>query len=89
MKIQDMVLVIENTKGSEKNMLMTLKEYKEEYLFVVSLSREQSAELLKELSDTRFSKASWFPSQRKKGIPFPCVRHEERSEGLEDKRNGS
>ena len=38
MKIQDMVLVIENTKGSEKNMLMTLKEYKEEYLFVASLS---------------------------------------------------
>lgn len=57
MKIQDMVLVIENTKGSEKNMLMTLKEYKEEYLFVASLSREQSAELLKELSDTRFSEA--------------------------------
>lgn len=27
MKIQDMVLVIENTKGKEKNMLMTLEEY--------------------------------------------------------------
>lgn len=57
MKIQDMVLVIENTKGSEKNMLMTLKEYKEEYLFVASLSREQSAELLKDLFDTKFSEA--------------------------------
>ena len=34
MRIQDMVLVIANIKGSEKNMLMTLKEYKEEYLFV-------------------------------------------------------
>ena len=40
MRIQDMVLVIENTKGSEKNMLMTVKEYKEAYLFVSSLSRE-------------------------------------------------
>ncbi len=57
MKIQDMVLVIENTKGSEKNMLMTLKKYKEEYLFVASLSREESAELLKELFDTKFSEA--------------------------------
>ena len=33
MKIQDMVLVIENIKGKETNMLMTLKEYKEAYLF--------------------------------------------------------
>ncbi len=53
MKIQDMILVMENIKGKEKNMLMTLQEYKEAYLFVSSLSREQSAELLKELSDTR------------------------------------
>lgn len=55
MKIQDMVLVIENTKGSEKNMLMTLKEYKEAYLFVSSLSREESAQALKELFDTKYS----------------------------------
>lgn len=55
MRIQDMVLVIENTKGREKNMLMTLKEYKEAYLFVSSLSREESAELLKGLFDTKFS----------------------------------
>jgi len=55
MKIQDMVLVIENTKGSEKNMLMTVKEYKEAYLFVSSLSREESAQALKELFDTKFS----------------------------------
>ena len=55
MKIQDMVLVIENTKGSEKNMLMTVKEYKEAYLFVSSLSREESAQALKELCDTKFS----------------------------------
>ena len=55
MRIQDMVLVIENTKGSEKNMLMTVKEYKEAYLFVSSLSREESAELLKGLFDTKFS----------------------------------
>ena len=34
MRIQDMVLVIENTKGSETNMLMTVKEYKEAYLFL-------------------------------------------------------
>ena len=54
MKIQDMVLVIENTKGSEKNMLMTVKEYKEAYLFVSSLSREESAQALKELFDTKF-----------------------------------
>lgn len=57
MRIQDMVLVIENTKGNEKNMLMTLKEYKEAYLFVSSLSREESAELLKGLFDTKFSEA--------------------------------
>ena len=56
MKIQDMVLVIENTKGSETNMLMTVKEYKEAYLFVSSLSREESAQALKELFDTKFSK---------------------------------
>ena len=31
MRIQDMVLVIENTKGSETNMLMMVKEYKEAY----------------------------------------------------------
>lgn len=55
MKIQDMVLVIENIKGKETNMLMTLKEYKEAYLFVSSLSREQSAELLKGLFDTKLS----------------------------------
>ena len=55
MRIQDMVLVIENTKGSEKNMLMTVKEYKEAYLFVSSLSREESAQALKELFDTKFS----------------------------------
>lgn len=55
MKIQDMVLVIENTKGSEKNMLMTLKEYKEAYLFVSCLSREESAQALKELFDTKYS----------------------------------
>lgn len=57
MKIQDMVLVIENIKGNEKNMLMTLQEYKETYLFVSSLSREESAQLLKELHDTKFSGA--------------------------------
>jgi len=57
MRIQDMVLVIENIKGKEKNMLMTLKEYKEAYLFVPSLSREESAELLKDLFDTKFSEA--------------------------------
>lgn len=53
MKIQDMILVMENIKGRETNMLMTLQEYKDTYLFVSSLSREESAELLKELSDTR------------------------------------
>lgn len=57
MRIQDMVLVIENTKGNEKNMLMTLKEYKEAYLFVSSLSREESAQALKELFDTKLSGA--------------------------------
>ncbi|MCM1159524.1 MAG: DpnD/PcfM family protein [Clostridium sp.] len=57
MKIQDMVLVIKNIKGSEKNMLMTLEEYKEAYLFVSSLSREESAEQLKELFGTKFSEA--------------------------------
>lgn len=57
MKIQDMILVMENIKGKEKNMLMTLQEYKEAYLFVSSLSREESAELLKELFDTKFSDA--------------------------------
>ena len=55
MRIQDMILVIANIKGSEKNMLMTLKEYKEEYLFVPALSREESAQTLKELFDTKFS----------------------------------
>ncbi len=55
MKIQDMILVMENIKGKETNMLMTLQEYKDAYLFVSSLSREESAELLKELSDTRYS----------------------------------
>lgn len=57
MKIQDMILVMENIKGKEKNMLMTLQEYKEAYLFVSSLSREESAQLLKELFDTKFSDA--------------------------------
>jgi len=38
-------------------MLMTLKEYKEAYLFVPSLLREEPAELLKELFDTKFSGA--------------------------------
>lgn len=55
MRIQDMVLVIANIKGSEKNMLMTLEGYKEAYLFVSSLSREESAELLEELFGTKFS----------------------------------
>ena len=55
MRIQDMVLVIANIKGSEKNMLMTLKDYKEEYLFVPALSREESAQTLKELFDTKLS----------------------------------
>ena len=55
MKIQDMILVIQNSKGSETNMLMTLKEYKEAYLFVSSLSKEKSAQVLKELFDTKFS----------------------------------
>lgn len=59
MKIQDMILVIKNIKGSEKNMLMTLEEYKEAYLFVSSLSREESAEALKDLFDTRQSKTGW------------------------------
>lgn len=57
MKIQDMILVMENIKGKEKNMLMTLQEYKEAYLFVSSLSREESAQLLKELFDTKFADA--------------------------------
>lgn len=57
MKIQDMVLVIRNIKGQETNMLMTLQEYKEAYLFVSSLSREESAELLKELGETKFAEA--------------------------------
>ncbi len=57
MRIEDMILVIENTKGKENNMLMTLKEYKEAYLFVSSLSREESAQLLKELFDTKVSGA--------------------------------
>lgn len=57
MKIQDMILVIQNIKGSEKNMLMTLEEYKETQLFVSSLSREESANALKELLDTKYSGA--------------------------------
>ena len=57
MKIQDMILVIQNIKGSEKNMLMTLEEYKEAHLFVSSLSREESADALKELFDTKYSGA--------------------------------
>lgn len=57
MRIQDMVLVIENIKGKETNMLMTLKEYKEAYLFVSCLSREESAQALKELFDTKLSGA--------------------------------
>lgn len=57
MKIQDMILVMENIKGKETNMLMTLEEYKEAYLFVSSLSREESAQALKELFDTKFSEA--------------------------------
>ena len=57
MKMQDMILVIQNIKGSETNMLMTVKEYKEAYLFVSSLSRDESAELLKGLFDTKFSEA--------------------------------
>ena len=57
MKIQDMILVMENIKGRETNMLMTLQEYKEAYLFVSSLSREESAQLLKELFDTKLSGA--------------------------------
>ena len=59
MKIKDMILVIENIKGNEKNMLMTPEEYKNEYLFVASLSREQAAESLRELYDTRVSKTEW------------------------------
>jgi len=57
MKIQDMILVIRNIKGREKNMLMTLEEYKEAHLFVSSLSREESAQALKELFDTKLSEA--------------------------------
>lgn len=57
MKIQDMILVIQNIKGKETNMLMTLEEYKEAYLFVSSLSREESAQALKELFDTKLSGA--------------------------------
>ena len=37
MKIQDMVLVIANIKGSETNMLMTLIKYKDDYIFLPSL----------------------------------------------------
>lgn len=47
MKIEDMILVIENTKGKEKNMLMTPEDYKKKYLFVASLSREEAATMLK------------------------------------------
>lgn len=57
MKIQDMILVIENIKGNERNMLMTLEDYKKEYLFVASLSREEAAEGLQKLFDTKQSKA--------------------------------
>ena len=66
MKIQDMILVIQNSKGSETNMLMTLKEYKEAYLFVSSLSKEESAQVLKELFDTKRSEehTSELQSQR-------------------------
>ena len=59
MKIEDMILVIENTKGKEKNMLMTPEDYKKKYLFVASLSREEAATMLKELFDTKQPKAGW------------------------------
>ena len=64
MKIQDMILVIQNIKGSEKNMLMTLEEYKEAHLFVSSLSREESADALKELFDTKYSGAGTVWAER-------------------------
>lgn len=59
MKINDMLLVIENIKGTEKNMLMTVEDYQQEYLFVSSLSREEAAVGVKELYDTRVSKTKW------------------------------
>ena len=59
MKISDMILVIENIKGTEKNMLMTAEDYQQEYLFVASLSREEAAAGVKELYDTKVSKTGW------------------------------
>ena len=55
MKIQDMILVIQNSKGSETNMLMTLKEPSLCYSIVIPYPCECIASFL----DKRY-KQYWF-----------------------------
>lgn len=53
MKIHDMILVIENNKGNDKNMLITPEDFEKGHFFAASVSEYDMAASLKELYETR------------------------------------
>ena len=53
MKIHDMILVIENNKGNDKNMMITPEDFEKGHFFAASVSEDDMAASLKELYETR------------------------------------
>ena len=59
MKISDMIMVIENRKGSESNSLCSFEDYLSEFVFKTTEDQKVRAELIGEIMQSKYEKNGW------------------------------
>lgn len=59
MKIKDMIMVIENRKGTESNSLCSFEDYLSEFVFKTTTDEKVRAELIGEIVRTRYESNGW------------------------------
>lgn len=59
MKISDMIMVIENRKGTESNSLCSFEDYLSEFVFKATEDQKVRAELIGEIMQSKYEKNGW------------------------------
>ena len=59
MKISDMIMVIENRKGTESNSLCSFEDYLSEFVFKTTEDQKVRAELIGEIMQSKYEKNGW------------------------------
>ena len=59
MKINDMIMVIENRKGTESNSLCSFEDYLSEFVFKTTEDQKVRAELIGEIMQSKYEKTGW------------------------------